>query len=198
MNQEVRQTMGPKPNSVSWLIGVIAAGTVFWMCPATSQAQRQGGASHSPAASQTGDNIGYGGTTHLSEPDPYGGQLFCPVTGTKLGLNQAAMAVQTAIGEQQPTFLGKLFGQKPKPGAVIYVCCPECADKVRSDPQTYLSEVIADKSCFSFTYAMAPAQRPARVRPAQESQPQVVGKDFPNHAQPSPSAALRPDNRPQP
>jgi hypothetical protein len=53
--------------------------------------------------------------------------------------------VQTGIGAKQPSFLGKLFGRKPTPGVVIYVCCRECAAKVTSDPDTYVVKVIAER-----------------------------------------------------
>jgi hypothetical protein len=117
----------------------------------------------------------------LNAPEPYGGQLFCPVTGMKLGLNQPAVMVQTNIGEQKPSGLAKLFGKKPVPGAVIYVCCPQCAEQVRRDPERYLGEVVADKAYFSstFTYAKAPARRPARsgdsstIEPASYQTPAV-------------------------
>jgi hypothetical protein len=136
--------------------------------PPTTHAQRNGGGDrpHSDAKKTGGDS---GASFQPATPDPYASQLFCPVTGKKLGLSQPAVPVQTSIGERQPTFLGKLFGQKPTPGTVIYVCCPECIEKVRSNPEFYLSEIIADKACFSFTYATAPPQRPARVRSAPDS-----------------------------
>jgi hypothetical protein len=111
------------------------------------------------------EHVGPGGTNKFSNPEPYGGQLFCPVTGIKLGLKQPAVMVQTSIGEQKPTGLAKLFGKKPVPGAAIYVCCPRCAEQVRLNPERYLGEVVADKAYFSafYTYLRAPAQRPARA-----------------------------------
>jgi hypothetical protein len=100
------------------------------------------------------------GATKAPE-EPYGGQLYCPVTGLKLGLKQEAVKVQTSIGEQKPGFFASLFGQKPTPGVVIYVCCPECAEKVRQNPGPYLSSLITDRGVKSnYTYATAPAQRP--------------------------------------
>jgi hypothetical protein len=139
--------------------------SVVWLVllgPTRGYAQRQGGgrsrdaqgSSYSPEDSSS---------DKPSVTDPYGGQLYCPVTGTKLGLTQPPTPVQTAIGEQKPSFMGKLFGQKPKPGVVIYVCCPACVERVQRSPETYLQEVIADKGCFHFSYGQAPAKRPPRA-----------------------------------
>jgi hypothetical protein len=152
----------------TWLIGVIAAATALLLGPATGEAQKYGGSEppHTGPAQEKKPEygVGNGGSCTFATPEPYGGQLFCPVTGMKLGVRQPAVPVQTTLGERQPNFLGKLFGQKPKPGAVIYVCSPECADKVRGNPEFFFSEVLADKACFTFTYATAPAQRPERAR----------------------------------
>jgi hypothetical protein len=38
-----------------------------------------------------------------------------------------------------------MFGRKPTPGVVIYVCCQQCAAKVKSDPGGYLTKVIAER-----------------------------------------------------
>lgn len=53
--------------------------------------------------------------------------------------------VETSIGAKQPSALGKLFGRKPTPGVVVYVCCQDCAAKVRSNPGTYVVKVIAER-----------------------------------------------------
>ena len=105
---------------------------------------------------------GDGGVTTTSAPLPFGGQLYCPVTGMKLGLKVPPVPVQTSIGEKKPGAVSSLFGKKTTPGAVIYVCCPACAEKVRQNPEHYLGIVIADKTAFStrYTQANAPAQRP--------------------------------------
>jgi hypothetical protein len=105
--------------------------------------------------------------------ESYAGQVFCPVSGVKLGLNQPAVPVQTTIGEEKPSGLSKLFRAKPKPGMVIYACCPACAEKIRSNPQLYLAQVVADKSTFPFTLANAPDQRPAPP-PMQRPEDQVA------------------------
>jgi hypothetical protein len=134
----------------------------------TTEAQRPqpGDFDHPPAKRPPRDELG---GTMTPPPQPYGGQLYCPVTGMKLGLNQPPVPVQTAIGEQKPGFFAKLFGAKPTPGLIIYVCCPQCADRVKANPEPYLTEIVADKACFTFTYATAPAQRPPRTRePAAE------------------------------
>lgn len=98
-----------------------------------------------------------------STPDPYGGQIFCPVTGQKLGLQTPPVPVQTTILEVKPSWWGKMWGKKTIPGTVIYVCCQDCVAKVQGNPQTYFGELLADKSFFH-SYATAPAQRPLRVR----------------------------------
>jgi hypothetical protein len=128
------------------------------VCPDRSLAQGHGGESKHNAATDSG----FADVSGPKTPELYGGQIYCPVTGKKLGLTP--IAVETSIGIKQPGFWGKLFGQKPTPGVVIYVCCPECVEAVKRDPMTYLGEIVADKSCFNFTYAKAPAQRPQRVR----------------------------------
>jgi hypothetical protein len=108
---------------------------------------------------------GSGGTTEVPK-EPYEGQIYCPVTGNKLGLKQEPVKVQTSIGEQKPGFFARIFGRKPTPGAVIYVCCPECAEKVRQNPYRYYSDVVVDRGTLSsYSYATAPAQRPAAQGP---------------------------------
>jgi hypothetical protein len=173
-------------------VGIISLGN-----PTPTPAQRHGGAGQSSRDSKSAEGGGGPGSCEFATPEPYGGQLFCPVSGTKLGLNQPAVPVQTAIGEQQPSFLGKLFGQKTKPGAVIYACCPECAEKVRGNPLFYYSEVVADKSCFVFTYATAPSQRPPRARSTPTGQTQESAA-APEHAAPFPLPASPVGNAAQP
>lgn len=70
---------------------------------------------------------------------------MCPVTGDKLGSMGPVIPVLTSIGAKQPSLLGKMFGRKPTPGVVIYVCCQDCVAKVRSDPGTYLVRVIGER-----------------------------------------------------
>jgi hypothetical protein len=147
---------------LTWLAVVwsLIWGVLLWSDK--GYAQRQGGGrSHDSQGSSYGQGDSY--SDKPSVPEPYGGQIYCPVTGTKLGLTQPPVPVQTAIGEQKPSFLGKLFGQKAKPGVVIYVCCPACVEKVQKNPDPYLQEVIADKGCFHFGYGKAPAKRPLRA-----------------------------------
>lgn len=103
-----------------------------------------GGGSAAPA----GSRYGLGGSDEPSKaraPEPYGGQKVCPVTGDKLGATGPALPVETGFGAEKPSFLGKLFGRKPTQGLIIYVCCPECAAKVKSDPGAYVVKVIAER-----------------------------------------------------
>jgi hypothetical protein len=139
----------------SWLLLALVAG--FLVIPtATARAQNTGN-SGPPMDGPVVYGLGNGvSTSH--DPRPYDGQIYCPVTGAKLAADGSAIAVQTTIGEVKPT--RKFFGAKASPGMVIYVCCPECEKKVKSNPQLYAAEVIADHATLSFTFADAPAQRP--------------------------------------
>jgi hypothetical protein len=78
-------------------------------------------------------------------PEPYNGQVCCPVTGAKLGSMGPPVPVETGIGAKQPTVWGKLFGQKPTDGLMIYVCCQDCAAQVKSDPVPYVTKVINER-----------------------------------------------------
>ncbi len=147
-----------------------------------------GGACPSPSPKSCSHGGG-DGSDKPSTPEPYGGQLFCPVTGEKLGLRGPAVPVQTTIGEKKPSFMGKLFGKKPAPGALIYVCCPNCADKVQSHSNLYLTELIADKACFAFTYASAPAKRPYRLRMGGTEHSDIPPTQFSGDRASSPAAA---------
>lgn len=102
-----------------------------------------------------------GGET-TNSVEPYHGQVYCPVTGGKLGLTQPALPVQTTIGATNPGFIARLFGKKATPGAVIYVCCPKCAEAVRQNPQQYLGVVVNDMASLStfMHYANAPPLNP--------------------------------------
>lgn len=77
------------------------------------------------------------------------GQKVCPVSGDRLGSVGQPVAVETGVGARKPSLLGKLFGKKPTPGVVVYVCCQECAAKVKSDPGTYVTKVIAEVNGWS-------------------------------------------------
>jgi hypothetical protein len=149
-----------------WTAGAVTFLTtgVALLCSEVTVAQnpRPGEFDHPPAKRPQPNELS---GTRVAPPEPYGGQIFCPVTGIKLGLNQPPTAVQTTIGEQKPSFFARLFGAKPVAGMVIYVCCPQCAERVRANPEPYLTEIIADRATFTFTYATAPAQRPPRTRP---------------------------------
>jgi hypothetical protein len=85
------------------------------------------------------------------------------------------VAVQTTIGEIKPSFFEKLFGKKGSPGAVIYVCCPRCAEIVRQDPMRWMQEVIADKGCFDFWCGKAPPSgRLAQASIVKKSAPAIA------------------------
>lgn len=144
--------------------------------PLTGYAQCCGGGSGS--ASGKGCCSGEGGSSDKpSMPDPFGGQVFCPVTGEKLGVKGAPVRVETPIGSKKPSFLGKLAGKKPSPGVVLFVCCQDCVAKVQSDPETYVSQVIADKGSYRGTYASAPASKYDPPAPAVDRLP---GNPAPN------------------
>jgi hypothetical protein len=131
-------------------------------------------------------------TASRKASEPYGGQIFCPVSGRKLGVDQPAVPVQTTIGEEKPTGLSKLFHQKGKPGMVIYACCPACAEKIRNDPQTYLTQVITARSLFAFKYANAPDQMPAPPPRAEPGDPHLAALSL--SAEPAPgSSPQRPE-----
>lgn len=57
---------------------------------------------------------------------PNGGQKTCPVTGAKLG----------SMGTPIPVTVN---------GQTVYVCCRDCAAKVRKDPGTYLARVMKER-----------------------------------------------------
>jgi hypothetical protein len=107
--------------------------------------------------------------------EPYNGQIYCAVTGIKLGLTQPPVPVQTSIGEEKASTVAKWFGKKDKPGVVIYVSSAEYAEQVRRDPQTYLSQIIRDKSYFTFRYVEAPNQRPLEPSIKAGGPPQDLG-----------------------
>jgi hypothetical protein len=159
--------MGTRSRGSGLLCAAIVVASVALLYPGPCHAQRYGGSNRSQSSSQASDSSA--SKTPVT-PEPYTGQIFCPVTGAKLGLRQPPVPVQTSIGEKKPSAFGKLFGEKSTPGAVIYVCCPECVETVRKNPELYLGEIIADKACFTFRYAQAPAQRPQRAPQQTESQ----------------------------
>lgn len=59
-----------------------------------------------------------------------------------------AVEIETNLGEK-PTFLQKsfprMFAQRPQK-VTVYVCCPECVARVKSDPDTYILKAIAVKN----------------------------------------------------
>jgi hypothetical protein len=159
------------------LFALVAASSLF--VPATSRAQLGmdkdpfGKVGHDPDEGHR-DYGDKSASSRSSTPEPYGGQIFCPVSGHKLGVDQPAVPVQTTIGEEKPSGLGKLFRQKAKPGVVIYACCPACAEQIRNDPQTYFSQVVAAKAIFVFKYATAPGQIPP-IPPVEPGDPHHAG-----------------------
>lgn len=107
-----------------------------------------GGSAPAPAntASPQQDSQGTYDPSRVWAEDPYDRQKHCPVTGELLGTRGKAIAVNTGIGEKTPSRLGKLFGQQPVAGHVIYVCCPACVAKVKADPVEYYFRVIRDRA----------------------------------------------------
>lgn len=55
--------------------------------------------------------------------------------------------METQFGRQdkQPLWK-KMFGAAPAKGFTVYVCCQECAAKVKSDPGAYVLAIIADRT----------------------------------------------------
>ena len=179
-----------------WFVASVAVQAVLLFCAPSLQAQRHGGSRGNSQDSSSADK-GDGQSSLSSGPQPYGGQIYCPVTGVKLGLNHPPVPVQTSIGEKKPSFFEKLVGKKGTPGLVIHACCPACAEKIRANPWLFLQETIADKSFFTFTYAMAPAQRPPRVRFDPDEKPATAETSL-NPLVPAPSISVSPANAPPP
>jgi hypothetical protein len=146
----------------NWLVLVLGAG--FFVLPtSTARAQDIFHDDLMKFGSERPTVYGIGnGVKADYDPGPYDGQIYCPVTGNKLAVDGSAVKVQTTVGAVEPSRTQKFFGAKSSPGMVIYVCCPECAKKVKANPQPYVAEVIADHATISFHFAEAPPQRPER------------------------------------
>jgi len=71
------------------------------------------------------------------------------VTGEKLGAHGPAIPVEIVRDfTEKPTFLQKVFRRAPEPHIfreTIYVCCPECVARVKSDPSRYTLAVYAER-----------------------------------------------------
>jgi hypothetical protein len=79
-------------------------------------------------------------------------QGFCPVTGEKLGSRGPAVRVDlvTEVAEKPSFFLkcSSWFRAKEPPNRVVttvYVCCPECVAKAKTDPARCILNVYADR-----------------------------------------------------
>jgi len=94
----------------------------------------------------TGDAIE---SKSVATPYSYGGQRVCPVSGDELGAKGPPVAVATNVGARRPNFIGRLFGRKATPGAVIFACSPECAEKARTNPNPYVNSVLAERRGWS-------------------------------------------------
>jgi len=74
------------------------------------------------------------------------------VTGEPLGSHGEPVKVDIPMTTlSKPTFLERIGLKKQQPQTVkmdIYVCCPECAAKVKGDPNptSFLVKVIAERS----------------------------------------------------
>ena len=81
------------------------------------------------------EELNTGGSSAVTA-EPYGGQIYCPITGAKLGLSQPAIPVQTSIGA---TNLGAIamFGKKATPGGDLRPLSDVHA--VRQNPERYLA-----------------------------------------------------------
>ncbi len=64
------------------------------------------------------------------------------MSGLQLGSRGQGIAVDTHIRARPPSFWEKAFSRKPLPGLIVYVCCPECAERVKRDPATYIIRVF--------------------------------------------------------
>ena len=62
-----------------------------------------------------------------------------------LGSKGPAVPVETTIGAAKPSLMGRMVGQKSSKGVSVYVCCPECAAKVKQDQATYVARAIVDR-----------------------------------------------------
>lgn len=71
------------------------------------------------------------------------------MTGEKLGAQGPAIPVEIVRDfTEKPTFLQKVFHRAPEPRIfreTIYVCCPECVARVKSDPSRYSLAVYAER-----------------------------------------------------
>lgn len=87
-------------------------------------------------------------------------QTVCPVTGEKLGVRGPAIPVEIVRDfTEKPTFLQKVFRRPPEPRFIretIYVCCPECAARVKSDPSRYTLAVYAERRGLGTTGPKSP------------------------------------------
>lgn len=98
---------------------------------------RRGGGSSSSSSNSSPQVTGPSDPSKPFAPTPYEGQTVCPVCGRSLGSEKSAESVDTGIGAQKPTVIGKLCGRQEVPGLAIYVCGPECAAKVRTHAVEY-------------------------------------------------------------
>lgn len=167
-------------SEMAWVLGAIVALSLTALGHA-----HPGHSGPPPAAQAKRYGIGASAPAAPRPPEPYNGQVYCPVTGDRIGAMGQPVPVETGIGVKHPTAWGKFIGQKPTNGLMIYVCCPECAAKVKADPAPYVAKVIAERS------------QGSAVRASSEALP--VGKGADSAVQPSrwtppgvPAAADRP------
>src|SRR5690348_17198775 len=86
----------------------------------------QGGGCETATGPTAGVGDINGGKPVVAEP-PYGGQKTCPVSGASLA----------SVSNPLPVVVK---------GQTIYVCCSQCAAKVKADPDVYLTRVATERS----------------------------------------------------
>lgn len=106
------------------LIGLLSLLSLAGCRSAGCRCQR--GSCEAPSGTTAG--VGYvTGRNQVAAEAPYGGQKTCPVTGASLAGVSNPLPVNVK-------------------GQTIYVCCSQCAAKVKADSDAYLARVAAERS----------------------------------------------------
>jgi YHS domain-containing protein len=86
---------------------------------------REGSCETHAAPTASGGYVNGGG--QVAAETPYGGQKTCPVSGVSLA----------GIANPLPVVVN---------GQTLYVCCQQCAAKVKANPDAYLAKVSAERA----------------------------------------------------